>query len=302
LKKNTQLKKTIKLFLPFITLCTIISCQKEVDDFGAVVNPPTPTNDSIYLDKIYELYDDGSGLDTQYIMTFSYDAQKRITGWIFNELSGASFTSYNYYYNGSDSFPNKSLLIESDNMFLDSTTKFYTYDANGRILRDSSYLKFTSGTNVNTRYLTFDYTYGGDKRYGRGKNETIQPSPDTVNILDTVMLDASGNFLSSVRYNDSNGGTMQFISETAYTYDNKVSPFARQHIYKAHQSSPSGETLFFDYFSFNNILSHVENNIFSGVTFDDDFSYTYNTNNLPVKATIVDGADTTILLYTYKPL
>ncbi len=300
--KKTQLKKTIKLFLPFIILCTIFSCQKEVDDFGAVVNPPNVVNDSIYLDKIYILEDLGSGIDTQYIMTVSYDAQKRIVGWVQNELTSAAFSSYNYYYNGSDSFPNKSLLIESDNSSLDSITKFYTYDTNGRILKDSSYLKFTSGPIVTTRYLTFDYTYGGDKRYGRGKNETILPTPDTVNILDTVMLDASGNFLSSVRYNDDIGGTMQLISEASYTFDNKVSPFARQHIYKAHQSSPSGETLFYDYFSFNNILSHVENNIFSGVTFDDDYSYNYNSNNLPVKATIVYGTDTTFMYYTYKPL
>lgn len=96
---------------------------------------------------------------------------------------------------------------------------------------------------------------------------------------------------------------MQLSSQANYTYDNKASPFSRQHIYKAHQFSPNGETLFYEYISYSNIVSHLENNIILGSTpFDDDYSYSYNTNNLPVKATIVDGADTTILLYTYKPL
>jgi hypothetical protein len=301
LKKNTQLKKTIKLFLPFITLCTIISCQKEVDDFGAVVNPPTPTNDSIYLDKIYELYDDGSGLDTQSILTVNYDVQKRISGWQVNDPGGTPFISYNYYYNGSDSIPNKSLFIEFNNSVQDSTTTFHTYDASGRNLRDSSFYNFISYGN--TGYSTFDYTYNADKRFGTGKRVYLQPTPTSVNYLDTITIDGNGNFLSSMRYSDYNNGTMQLSSQANYTYDNKASPFSRQHIYKAHQFSPNGETLFYEYISYSNIVSHLENNIILGSTpFDDDYSYTYNSNNLPVKATIVYGTDTTFMYYTYKPL
>lgn len=292
-----------KVIVPaFVAMVLCISCQKEVDDFGAVVNPPAPTNDSIYLDKIYELYDDGTGLDTVAVIQFNYDAQKRITKWSMTDVVTGPYIDYNYYYNGSDSLPFKTLFLDYDPGTPDTILSFHSYDATGNNLQDSTLISRPSlGSNS---IEIFKYSYAPGKRFGDLRKESLSPGTSVYFYRDTATLDASGNIVSILRYTDELTGTMALYSSANYSYDNKTNPFARQHIFKAHQQAYSNEeSLFYEYMPFNNMTSHIETITPLGSTpINENFSLTYNNNNLPVKSVLINGADTSVFLFTYKPL
>jgi hypothetical protein len=293
-------KKSILFSLLLSAL--IISCQKEVDDFGTIVNPPAPTNDSIYLDKMYELYDDGTGLDTVAIIQFSYDAQKRITKWSITDVLTGPYIDYNYYYNGTDTIPFKTLFIDYDPGTPDTILSFHTYDASGKNLQDSSLIsRPSSGSNA---IEIFNYSYAPGKRFGDLRKENLQPTTSVYFYRDTASIDASGNIVSIVRYTDEITGNMELYSNANYTYDNKINPFSRQNIFKAHQQAYSNEeSLFYEYMPFNNMMSHIETITPVGSSpLNENFTWTYNSNNLPVKSVLVNGTDTSVLLYTYRQL
>ena len=278
-----------------------ISCQKEVDDFDNIVNPPAVTNDSIYLDKIYVL-NAGAVTDTLGIYSFTYDVQKRITGWILTDVATGPYISYTYYYNGTDTVPFKSLFIDHDPAIADTTITFHSYDANGRNLQDSSIGIYP--TLSSSRISTYNYSYAPGKRYCDGRIESFQPTSIISLYRDSSTLDASGNILSCIRYTDAISGTMEIFSNANYTYDTKATPFARQNIFKAHQNFISNEEiLLYEYMPYNQMLSYNETLVLTGTTpINGNFSITYNSNNLPVKSTQVEGTATSILQYTYKSL
>ncbi len=300
MKKN-KLKKITKLFLLLFLTTIFISCQKEVDDFDNIVNPPAVINDSIYLDKIY-VVNAGAVIDTQGIYSFTYDVQKRITGWILTDVATGPYISYTYYYNGTDTVPFKSLFIDYDSPIPDTTITFHSYDANGRNLQDSSYSVFPSMSN--SIISTYKYSYAPGKRYCDGKIENFQPTSIISLYRDTATLDASGNILTCIRYTDAISGTMELFSNANYTYDNKATPFARQNIFRAHQNFISNEEiLLYEYMPYNQMLSYQETFVLAGTTpINGNLSVIYNSNNLPVKSTQVEGTQTSILQYTYKPL
>lgn len=295
------MKKITKLFLSLFLIIIFISCQKEVDDFDNIVNPPAVTNDSIYLDKIYVL-NAGAVTDTLGIYSFTYDVQKRITGWILTDAATGPYISYTYYYIGTDTVPFKSLFIDHDPAIADTTITFHSYDANGRNLQDSSIGIYpTMGSSI---ISTYNYNYAPGKRYCDGRIESFQPTSIISLYRDTATLDASGNILSCIRYTDAISGTMELFSNANYTYDTKATPFARQNIFKAHQNFISNEEiLLYEYMPYNQMLSYQETFVLAGTTpINGNFSIIYNSNNLPVKSTQVEGTETSILQYTYKSL
>lgn len=291
-----------KIILLLLLGGLFISCQKEVNDFGAVVNPPNVTNDSIYLDKMYELYNNGTGLDTVAIIQFNYDAQKRITKWTVTDVLTGPYIDYNYYYNGTDTIPFKTLFIDYDPGTPDTILTFHTYDASGKNLQDSSLISRPSLGVYSIE--VFNYSYAPGRRYGDLRKESQQPTSLLYFYRDTATLDASGNIVSIVRFTDEITGTMELYSNANYTYDNKINPFSRQNIFKAHQQAYSNEeSLFYEYMPFNNMMSHIETITPLGSTpVNENFTWTYNSNNLPVKSVLVNGSDTSVLLYTYRPL
>jgi hypothetical protein len=97
---------------------------------------------------------------------------------------------------------------------------------------------------------------------------------------------------------------MELFSNANYTYDTKATPFARQNIFRAHQNFISNEEiLLYEYMPYNQMLSYQETFVLAGTTpINGNFSIIYNSNNLPVKSTQVEGTETSILQYTYKSL
>ena len=95
--------KTAKfgVLICLIILLFLVSCQKE---FGIESDNILTTADSIYLDKIYELDNNGNRIDS---LIFVYDNQKRVVSMGFNYALPNAYM-YTYYYNGSDTLPFKS--------------------------------------------------------------------------------------------------------------------------------------------------------------------------------------------------
>lgn len=298
------MKWTCSLMLVTMLFYSLVSCQKEINDtiINPVVNPAV--NDSIYLDKLYELYDAGSGVDTQEVAIFSYDAQKRIIKWENRDFhTNDIFQLFTYDYSGNDSIPYKSGLLEcgSPGSVPDTTITFHTFDVNQRNLRDSSIIKRQNGTYI--YYYVTDFTYDTDKKYGFARNISIAPSPGITYTKDTATIDPSGNILSSKRYKDYGTG-FELISTSAYTYDTHINPFAKQWINKAHQIFPFGETFYWEYMPYNNVSTQIEYIISSGPApwMNLTNTYTYTSNGLTATAVTVDGTDTETIIYTYKSL
>jgi hypothetical protein len=298
------MKRIQKLWIAVLFISTLVSCQKEVND--NIINPVVipVVNDSIYLDKLFDLYDTGSGVDTQEVFIFNYDAQKRIIKWEIRDFNTNDiYTEFFYYYSGNDSIPFKSELREYDfsGSIPDTTITYQSFDSNKRITRDSSLVSRASGTYF--YYYVTDYSYAGNEKYGYARNIQIFPAPGINYTKDTATLDASGNILTSKRYKDYGLG-YELVSTSSYTYDTHINQFAKQWINKAHQIFPFGETFIWEYMPYNNVNTQVEYIISSGPApwMNLTNTYTYNSKGLTSTVVTVDGTDTETIIYTYKSL
>ena len=287
------MKKALQLLLLISVLqFSLESCQKEVNDFAnnIIDSIPANQNDSIFIDKI--VYLGPTGTDTLYKMIFTYDAQKRISEWSVIETD-TLLVKCTYTYQGSDSLPNKSELLEKDGDYL--TITYHSYDASKRNIKDSAIQSILNIPGADT--VVSIYSYNTGKRYGITTKGTDVSK-------DTADIDANDNLLFAKHYNQSTLGEYLF-STSQFSYDNKLNPLARQWIYKAHQKFPLGETLFYDYFSYNNKISQSEFVFTVGGTsnpsIQSNTTYTYNANNLPITATEIFNSDTVLVHYKYKP-
>ena len=285
-------------------VCSIFSCNKESDNRNVL---PQPTSsDSIYLDKLY-ITTGSITIDTIETVTLNYDAQKRVTSMIssFPATSLITKRSYAYSYNGSDTLPYKTTFYLVDDSGKDTAITFHYYDATSRNLKDSSLtsrFSLISGQ-YSIRNVTTDFTYDIGKKYAYSINE--YPLSPTNNYIrkDTATVDANDNIILTNGYFPDFPGP-GFVQQTnsVIAYDNKINPFSLLSNFKAHQQFPSGETLFFEYFSNNNITSQTETQWGSSpLTITN--TYTYKTNGLPsVLDGIFDGTDFYKIIYTYKKL
>lgn len=296
----------IKYHITILSLlvCTICSCQKESDTRNVL---PQPTNsDSIYLDKMY-ITTGSITIDTAETVTLTYDAQKRVISMVssFPVNSLVTKRSYEYSYNGSDTLPFKTTYYLLDDSDKDTAITFHFYDANLRNLKDSSItsnFSLISGL-YSKKNITTHYTYEAGKKYAYSINEyPLSPSNDYIR-KDTATVDANGNItLNKGYFPDFPGPGFVQQTNSVFAYDNKINPFSLLSNFKAHQQFPSGETLFFEYFSNNNITSQTETQWGSSpLTITN--TYTYKTNGLPsVLDGIFDGTDFYKIIYTYKKL
>lgn len=285
----------LKLPFQFFFLLFLVSCQKEINPENGT--PSTTNNDSIYLDKIYVLDNNGNQVDS---ISFVYDNMKRVVSMGFiNPYPDMDL--YNYYYNGTDTLPFKSRHINLSSSSLDTTVTYHVYDMNNRNLEDSALVsRWNTGPFGMYTYLVevAHYSYGTGKKYTYTDITVALPAPSSFVRTDTAVVDAQGNVSSS----KANFSTTSLYNTSVLTYDSHVNPFSILSNFKAHQHFPSGETLFFEYFPFNNMLSLKETNQGSPVN-TTNYTYTYRSNGLPGTATVVfNSIDTTRLLYTYRKL
>lgn len=286
-------KNLLFVFIGAIALY-LSACQKEYSPSGIDPNPtptplPTPSVDSNYLDKLYSLYDDGSGLDTQIISTLHYDANKRVVSIIDSITKPLTpWMSYNYYYNGADTIPYKSIFINSENQAdPDSVTHYFFYNTQGQKIKDS----------VKSVYSGTSYFKVQNISYAPGKIYGITDAS-----RDTASLDANGNILLNKHYILS-GSTYKLDVTSIYTYDSHPHPFAKLSNHIAQQQFPNGETLYYEYMGNNNFTLQDETTTISqNYHFMSFVNYTYNAAGFPTKMTGDYGNGIEVVIFTYKSL
>jgi hypothetical protein len=301
--------KSFKILLNLAVVFCIgfTACQKEftIEVNLDPVDPPT-TSDSIYLDHVYDLYDEGSGLDTQAISRIVYDNLKRVTAIIDSSMDPAiPNDSLLYFYHGTDTLPYK--LVDrtlSDPSFgYEYRDSYFFYDAQKRKTQDSvinTYVDMNGNSSVNTG--VYNYSYGPQSIYGEvWQVDGLVPGMQLI-YKDTALVNAAGDITSSKRYKLI-GGNYVLNGTSTFTYDGHASPFSILTLKHAHRMLPNGETILGEYMAYQNIISQQEHTIDAGYDFSQTFTYEYNVFGLPRKArsdigTPQEGA----LHFTYKRL
>lgn len=283
-----------------------ISCQKEVN------TPQQLRVNNNYLDKLYDVYDNGSGLDTQFIGTINYDNTKRVTSIIDSSLNGSNMV-YNgtivYSYNGSDTVPYK-----TDEKFIDMSgpgsadtiMTFHFYDSQNKKTRDSSVRIRSSfgGTFYIKKIIVVNYSYGAGKMYGQTTETPVSPAGSIALYRDTADLNSTGDITMNKKY-IFNGTNYELRGMSNFTFDAYPSPFAKLSNFKAHRGFPNGETLLlYECFSYTNRTSQYEetyDNPNPPFIHSESYTYAYNTDGYPLSAT-ASGAFVSTLYYKYKTL
>lgn len=304
----------MKKIYPALVLAALYfsSCQKEV----SIENDdpvPVVSTDSSYLDKIYYMANQGAGNDTVAIDSYQYDANKRVVSVTYREDDGTSTNTLEVYatekhsYNGNDTLPYKMVRVEYNDLVPnDTTVTYFTYSAIGQRIKDSSLISKHTGVStarLDKKIVLYQYVPG--KIYGRTEDVTLadnSPIPVVTGVTsvsaDTAVVDASGNIISSVRW-DAGASSPSVIS--SFTYDNQPSPFARLSNFRAIAVFPSRETFINEMQAKNNRLHAVQS---SGYDEDLTGKYTYHVNGYPKKIfeTDIITGDTFTTLFIYKAL
>ncbi|MEJ7610805.1 MAG: hypothetical protein WKF88_06450 [Ferruginibacter sp.] len=270
--------------------------------FSSLIN----TTDSNYLDRCFEIYDAGSGIDTQEITVCNYDNAKRVISIIHSDLRFPSFVylqTFRYYYAGNDSIPYKtSFLSTEEGGDYDSITTFHFYDNQHRKIKDSALESKLGG--LGSYYYTYkaieQFSYAPGKMYHQNQREQIIPFSSNSTSRDTATLDIRGNIINNKKY-FYNGITYELSTVSDFTYDNHFNPFAKLSFFKSHSGLPNGETLFFEYLSYNNRIT--QNEIFLGINSTNVYyNYTYNTAGYPKVCNSLFNGGSQKTIYTYKTL
>jgi hypothetical protein len=305
------------------------SCQKEISfDTVSIINPPNPVIDSNYVSKIYDITVLAGVRDTIGITTYNYDNLKRVTAIsnVSKDLYNYTQVSRDYYYNGTDTLPFKSRTISiSANdqaqtlLRHDTSIVFHFFDNAGKNLKDSLINSVSTPVPVPVYYsigAVRTYTHAAGKVYGFSTfiginvpNSSYIP-PDQ---KDTASIDALGNVTGNKRYwLNAGSGLFELVATSAFTYDNKQSPFAKLSNFKTYGLFPSGETLVWELPQYSNRVTQNEHHSFSaggsgGVHVDYSYTNVYNTSNGFVKEITINTqppnpADYALSVITYRHL
>lgn len=296
--------KLTQIFLGIFLLFSLAACQKEISDDSALP-PVLHVADSFYLDKIYTLFDNGGGIDTQGITTVKYDNLKRVVSLNDSTLTPAGpvyFSFTGYYYNGADTVPVRSVAITDGSAgYIDTITTYFNYDAQNRKLYDSIVRRSTNLAvgMVSIQERVTNYSYASGKIYGQSRSTPIDPAGPTTLTRDTAEINANGDITTNRKYVFD--GTNYILNITSnFTYDNNPSPFSRLSNFLAHRQFPNGETLVTEYAGYKNILSQNEVIVSPSNTFSPSSIYTYNPNGLPSSQRVDLFQEQ--FIFTYKAL
>ncbi len=287
----------------FLILPVFISCQKEISIDNGNTPAPNPTvGDSTYLTKIYAAEFYGAGLDTFGINTVFYDNLKRVTS-IIDSLKQPTLViqlSTEYFYSFTDTLPYKSIKkgYGSSGALSQTDTFFHFYNPGARRIKDSIIRPGSVNPGSWDKTVTvINYQYTGNSILGQTVQTsfpTSGPSYLSRSDQDNATLDANGNIILNIKYVQHHyfgGGTNYDTTRSVFTYDNKLSPWARLTAHNAFRIFPFGETFIYEFAHKNNVLKSDE--LTYGSTshhYIDDLTgaYTFNTFNYPKYITIPD--------------
>lgn len=224
------------------------SCQKELSNESGSPQgfiDSTNVSDSNYLSKILTVSIENGIKDTGTKVTYTYDNLKRVS-----LISTISHTPYSndpdahsnlyFFYNASDTFPQKSIQYYSWETAgfseYDTLTTFYHYNGTGKLISDSSidgYLTTgTSGPDYSKYKEIRTFTYSGVKTYIHRVYDYLSGlqgsnAPDMG--YDTLTSGNSGNIISASKKRLYNTGEVSY-NTAVFTYDNKPSPIYRVNV------------------------------------------------------------------------
>ena len=274
----------MKSFKRLLSLAAIVcigltACQKEFtieEDPGT--NPPA-TLSSDYLSKFYYIDSTAGVKDTFRIVSYEYDAQKRVVQIVDSGDIGPAFSllperSYQYSYNGSDTIPFKSLYQKyswppSGVVAVDSQTIFHFYDAQLNRVKDSVSDFSANASNIwYTRLYTYTATSITEVTTFPGS------TPDTT----VTRVDARGNII--LGESDPDG-------LFTYEFDNNPSPFARLSNFKALRLTVDAEAAGY-FYQLKNTNNFTKNTDFSPSQslfeiWDLTGDYNYRTDGYPAR-------------------
>jgi hypothetical protein len=322
LKSNNKINmKTKQIFIPLIAIFifTLTACKKDT-----ITDPdPTPnatlSADSNYLSKILFIEKYGSILDT-FVRAFTYDNLKRVTlvqDYTLNPTAYEELT--NYFYNGLDSLPFKTIIIDiqQGGNLKDTVLEYFTYNTNGFLVNDSSIAYRHIPTNNQPFYeiqrVVTKYNYSLNKIYGNTDSRILYNLSGSLNsstMKDTFTLDANRDVLtikSRQVYIGTNTTIYGFIG--SYTYDTKPSHCKAQNINNIFPIRYRIDAIYNQQGAKTTRVKSIEEdytngNLFSTNTSDYTNKYTFKANGFPASALMPypPSTDYSKLVFIYTTL
>jgi hypothetical protein len=273
----------MKFILPALGIALsclfFFSCQREIhgDISQAVVeNGGTVLSKYIELDTTLP-----SGQDTASVYTFTFDNLKRIKRIYqvkkFTGYSSIFYITTDFFYNGSDASPYKTIELDQENItYVD--TSFYTY-SNGFVRSDSSV-----NYRVNNSELLFtdvvSFLVTGINVFVKLSEATpVSGYEDTATL---TIARQSGNIISQQDPNNTITYSMQL------KYDNNVNPFYSadihypiifEHLINSFNAQKNNMTEEIDFTKLSGTKSHV------------GYVYTYRSDGYPLEVRKIDLLD-----------
>ena len=278
------------------------ACQKEftIEDRA---EPPQAGTDSNYIDRYYYFEQTPGGLDTLWGYYFQYDSLKRVVAVYYNEdFPTTTYTlEYKYYYNNTDTIPNK--IEEFDGLTdLNPSVTYFNFDSQQRITSDS--MRHFNNSGVLDILQVINYSYGSGKMYAHTRRtEHFPPGmPQHFIERDTAVLNLFGDILNHQKYEEIAGVSI-LRGTSEFTYGNQAGPFATSSVLKAHHLLPMGETFVEDLMTHKNLLTQLEKDENGNVSMDETFSnYQYNSYGLVKEFRTLNTGFPVVVRFFYKAL
>jgi hypothetical protein len=283
--------RPFRILITLVLVSGILSCNKHKD---------SDSNSNANKFRLSKLIQWSSASPSKNIVTneFVYDDQKRLVeiatfngDSVNGEIKSAKFRSIKFFYNGTDKNPFKTIGAMSNLISIANAETFYSYNANGSLIRDS--------TPATSSYsgIVRNYIYSSDKIVIQSTNPSYayDKSKDSFIVANHNLV---AGFLYITPYSTQANGYK-------LTYDNKVNPISKLNI--ASLTTVTGP------FGFPSFLApgYCQNNIteytygystgpgnFSGQT-TYYYTYSYNESNLPVECRIYNNNANTTIKYYY---
>jgi hypothetical protein len=280
--------RSIRILSTLVLVSGILSCNKHKD-----------SNSKANEFRLSKLIQWSSASPSKNIVTneFLYDDQKRLVeiatfngDSVNGEIQSAKYRSIKFFYNGADKNPNKTTGSMS-NFINVNTETYYSYNANGALIRDSI------PAAQSYPGIVRNYFYSSDKIVVQSKNPiySYDQSKDSFAIADHNLV--TGFLYMSLYSTQASGYKM--------IYDNKVNPISKLNI--ASLTTVTGPIGFPSFlapgFCKNNITEYTTGNStgpgnFTGLN-TYYYTYSYSENNLPVECRMFNNNSNNIVKYYY---
>ncbi len=218
-------------------------CSKPPDTPPPVVDsipPPPPVPDTISLVKKLEVLTSlypGYGIEKYRTYSFYYDGQKRLTAVGIKNYSIISVDTFTtkLEYNGNSNLPSRIIMPDINASLLPNpasydTTWFY-YNANGKLLKDSTYERWFGGTARRPLYRNYSYPNAFTVKIDWFWAPSLTLSP-VLKRRDTISLAGNGNphRFKAVYVEDPATAEGGYGVAQDFTYSQVVNPLSKLNI------------------------------------------------------------------------